>query len=130
MISHHDLKIYDETSIREITDKYKRRFARFKNLVKEEQNIKFIRYCQNSEDIEEDEIILFCDNVRRINNNLLFAFILISDCDGLIIPDSLMKMENFIYVNLNEYIDAGTINEKNGYVQTLKKYKCVFSLFA
>jgi hypothetical protein len=127
LVSHHDINEFNENSINEITEKYTRRYERLINTIKEQTNIYFIRYCKNSNDIEEGEIIKFYQNINYINPNLMFKFILISDYDGLIIPDSLLK-DNFIYINLNKHIDDDVINEKNDYFKNIKKYKCVFNL--
>jgi len=36
--------------------------------------------------------------------------------------------DNFIYINLNNYIDDDILNETNAYLQIVKKYKCVFNI--
>ena len=127
LISHHDIEKFNDNSINEITEKYIRRYERLINTIKEQKKINFIRYCKNSTDIEEDEILKFYKNVKNINTNLLFNFILISDNNDLVIPNSLLK-DNFIYINLNNYIDDDILNEKNLYFKTIKTYKCVFDL--
>ena len=92
------------------------------------KEIYFIRYCKNSNDIEEGEIIKFYENIKNINSDLLFKFVLISDCENLIISDNLINSENFIYINLNNFIDEEVINETNDYFKTIKSYKCIFSI--
>jgi len=125
--SHHDIHEFNENSINEITQKYTRRYERLIHTIKEQHTIFFIRYCKNADNIEENEIINFYKNIININPNLVFKFILISDCDNLIIPNSLLK-DNFIYINLNNYIDDDILNETNAYLQIVKKYKCVFNI--
>ena len=127
LISHHDIHEFNDNSINEITEKYNRRYERLINTIKEQNNINFIRYCKNSENIEEEEILIFYKNINNINPNLVFKFILISDDNNLVIPNKLLK-DNFIYINLNNYIDNDILNEKNEYFKTIKKYKCVFDL--
>ena len=53
--------------------------------------------------------------------------ILISDCNDLVIPNSLLK-DYIIYINLNNYVDDDTVNETNVYYKITKSYKCVFDL--
>jgi hypothetical protein len=52
---------------------------------------------------------------------------LISDDNNLVIPNNLLK-DNFIYINLNDYVDDDIVNETNDYHKIIKKYKCVFDL--
>jgi hypothetical protein len=127
LISHHDIDQFNDNSINEITEKYIRRHERLINTIKQQNKINFIRYCKNQNDLEEAEILEFYKNINNINPNLLFNFILISDYNGLIIPNNLLK-ENFIYINLNNYIDDDILNENNDYFKIIKRYKCVFDL--
>ena len=126
LTSHHDINEFNDNSINEITEKYIRRYERLITTIKEQNKINFIRYCKNQENIEEKEIITFYKNIININPNLVFNFILISDCD-LVIPNDLLK-DNFIYINLNNYIDDDVLNESNSYFKIIKTYKCVFDL--
>ena len=128
LISHHDIHEFDKNSIFEITEKYNRRYERLINTLKTTKNINFIRYCKDSNNIEEEEIITFYKNINNINCELIFKFILISDCDNLIISNNLINQQNFIYINLNNYIDDDVLNETNAYFKIIKKYKCIFSI--
>ena len=127
LISHHDIHDFNDNSINETTNKYIRRYERLINTIKEQQKINFIRYCKDSTNIEEEEILIFYKNIKNINPNLLFNFILISDDNDLIIPNNLLQ-DNFIYINLNNYVDHDIVNETNDYYKIIKKYKCVFDL--
>ena len=127
LISHHDIHEFNDNSINEITKKYIRRYEILINTIKEQKKINFIRYCKNQQNIEEEEIIRFYKNIKNINNNLIFNFILISDNNDLVIPSNLLK-DNFIYINLNNYVDDNILNETNNYFKIIKKYKCVFDL--
>ena len=127
LTSHHDIHEFNENSINEITEKYTRRYKNLINTIKEQDKIIFIRYCKNQQNIEEEEILRFYKNIDKINPNLLFNFILISDYDGLIIPNNLLH-DNFIYINLNNYIDPDVLNEENEYFKIIKKYKCIFDI--
>ena len=127
LTSHHDIHEFNDNSINEITEKYIRRHKRLINTIKEQNKINFIRYCKNQQNIEEEEILKFYKNVKNINTNLLFNFILISDNNDLVIPNSLLK-DNFIYINLNNYIDDDILNETNTYFKIIKTYKCIFDL--
>ncbi len=125
--SHHDIKEFNNNSITEITEKYNRRYNRLINLIKNKDKIYFIRYCRNTENLEEDEIHKFYQNIKSINPFLSFYFILISDDDSLKIPTSLSK-ENFIYINLNKHITQEAIDEEDYYQKIIKTYKCVFEI--
>jgi hypothetical protein len=125
LISHHDIHDFNDNSINEITNKYIRRYERLINTIKEQEKINFIRYCKNQQNLEEKEIYTFYKNIKNINPNLLFNFILISDDNDLVIPNNLLK-DNFIYINLNNYVDDDIVNETNDYNKIIKKYKCVF----
>jgi hypothetical protein len=127
LTSHHDIHELNDNSINEITEKYIRRKERLFKTIKEQNKINFIRYCKNQKNIEEEEILKFYKNIKNINTNLLFNFILISDNNDLVIPNSLLK-DNFIYINLNNYIDDDILNETNEYFKIVKKYKCVFDI--
>ncbi len=127
LTSHHDIHEFNENSINEITEKYNRRFIRLIAIIKEQKKINFIRYCKNQHNLEEREILKFQENIKKINPDLFFNFVLISDCDDLIISNSLIK-ENFIYINLNKYVDNDVLNETNVYFKIIKSYKCVFDL--
>ena len=127
LTSHHDIHEFNENSINEITEKYIRRYERLMQLIKNQHKINFIRYCKNQENIEEDEILLFYKNINSINPDLPFNFILMSDDNALEIPKKLLK-DNFIYINLNNYINDDILNEENEYFKTIKKYKCVFDI--
>jgi hypothetical protein len=127
LISHHDIHQFNDNSINEITEKYVRRYERLINTIKEENKINFIRYCKNQKNIEAEEILMFYKNITNINPNLVFNFILISDYNDLQIPNNLLK-DNFIYINLNNYIDDDMLNETDNYFKIIKTYKCVFDL--
>ena len=127
LTSHHDIHELNDNSINEITEKYIRRKERLIKTIKEQNKINFIRYCKNQQNLEEEEILIFYKNVKNINPNLLFNFILISDCNDLVIPNSLLK-NNIIYINLNNYVDDDIVNETNNYYKIIKTYKCVFDL--
>ena len=127
LTSHHDIDEFNDNSINEITEKYIRRKERLIQTIKKQNKINFIRHCKNQQNIEEKEILIFYKNIKNINPNLLFNFILISECNDLVIPNSLLK-DNFIYINLNNYIDDDILNETNEYFKIIKKCKCIFDL--
>ena len=127
LTSHHDIHEFNQNSINEITDKYIKRHKRLINTIKEQTKINFIRYCKNQYDIEENEILKFQENIKKINPNLIFNFVLISDCNNLIISNNLLS-EHFIYINLNDYNNNDILNENNVYFKIVKSYKCIFDL--
>ena len=128
LISHHDIHEYNDSIVKETIEKYNRRYERLINTIKNKKQIFFIRYCKNQNNIEDTEINKFYEKIHIINNNLLFKFILISDCNNIIIPQHLKNKKNFIYINLNDCIDNDIISETNEYFKTIKKYKCIFNI--
>ena len=126
LISHHDIHEFNDNSIIEITEKYNRRYERLIYTLINKKSIFFIRYCKKLNDIEEEQILIFIQHIKNNNTNLLFKFILISDYDNIIIPNSLINNEYFIFINLNNYIDEEVLNETNKYFKIIKKYKCIF----
>lgn len=124
LISHHDITIFDDDSINILTAKYIRRYERFIDTIKTQHTIYFIRYCKNQQDLEE-EIIKFIINIIIINPKLDFHFVLISDCDDLLIHPTILNMIKFINLNThlvdNDYTD-------NTYLNTVKQYKCIYNL--
>jgi hypothetical protein len=126
LISHHDIEEFNNNSIQQITEKYTRRYERLIKTIKEQEKIIFIRYCKNSNDIEEEEVIKFYKNINIINPKLIFKIVLISDDNNLFIPSSIIN-NNFVYINLNNYTDDSILNENNEYFKTIKKYKCIFN---
>lgn len=127
LTSHHDIHEMNKDSINDITDKYTRRHERLIHTIKTTEKINFIRYCKNQQNLEENEIALFFENIKSINPRLVFNFVLISDCNDLVIPTTLVN-EQFIYINLNNYIDDDILKETIGYFKIIKQYKCVFEL--
>jgi hypothetical protein len=117
LTSHHDIHEFNDNSIHELTEKYTRRYNRLIDTIKEQQHIHFIRYCNSN---EFDEINNFYTNIFKINPNLMFTFILISDCD---IPIEMKP--NLIFINLSNYIVD--LNKKDDYFEIIKRYKCVFN---
>jgi len=97
LISHHDIHEYNNNNIVEITEKYKRRYERLINTIKNKKNIFFIRYCKDSNDIEEDQISNFYKNINNINSELNFKLIFISDCENLMLSNNLIK-KNFLFI--------------------------------
>lgn len=128
LVSHHDIKELNNNNINELTTKYKRRYERIINTIKEQSNISFIRYCKDLKDLEEDEIYTFFININTINPNLIFKFILITDSDNLVLPNNLLNNNRLLFINLNKYIDDDIINEPNGYFKNIKKNKCIFNI--
>lgn len=128
LISHHDLHEINENSINSLIEKYQKRYTRLINIIKTKSIIYFIRYCKDSNTMEENEIITFFKNISILNEKLKFKFILVSDHENLIIPSILIENKNFKYINLNDYMDEDTINESNGYFKIIKKYKCLYKL--
>ena len=128
LISHHDIHEYNDKIREETIEKYNRRYIRLINTIKNHQNIYFLRYCKNLDDLEEEEIIDFYNNLYNINKKILFKFVMVSDCENLKLPKSLLDKENFIYINLNNYLDDEIMNETNEYLKKIKLYKIIYKL--
>jgi hypothetical protein len=126
LLSHHDITIFDENSINNITIKYNKRYERLINIIKTQNKIFFIRHCLDNNNIEELEIYKFYENIININKYLDFYFILVSDCDNLILNKNLINKKNFIYINLNNYINNDINNETDNYKKIIKKYKYIY----
>ena len=102
MISYHDLKKnYNEKDLINIIDKYKRRYYRLLNYIKNEKIIYFMRY--GDENI--NDIIEFNNNISKINPKLIFFFV------NLIYQENMIRNNN----DLNNYllINFYDINNKN-----------------
>jgi len=124
LLSHHDIDEISNDNLTKLTEKYTRRYNRLINTLKTSETIYFIRYC--SRDVEEEQIHTFYKHINNINSNLSFKFILASNVDDLIVPLALLNKPNFIYVNLNNYIDDDILNEKVEYFKIIKKYKYIY----
>lgn len=131
LISHHDIKRFNSNKIFNVTELYKRRYVRLLNILKTEKNICFIRHCKGFNDIEEDEIDIFYKNIQKINTNLIFYFVLITDNDDnkMKLPKNLNIKPNFIHINLNNYLNYDTVtNEPDEFQRTIKKHKYIFDV--
>jgi hypothetical protein len=125
LTSNHDIDKFNENSIKEITEKYKRRYKKFIKTLQNEKEIFFIRYCKNQDNIEEEQINRFYKNIRMINKGLSFAFILVSDDNNLTLPNSLTSKNNLIYINLKNNANYNA-NEYNEYCKTIENYKYIY----
>lgn len=118
-VSHHDITIINNNSIAELTEKYTRRYERFINLIKSETNISFIRYI--NDDIEEDQINIFIENIVQLNPTLKFKIILVSDTMINSINNAYVE-----YISLNNYTNDEIENETDLYRKTILKYKKIY----
>ena len=103
LISHHDLKLnFNDDDYNNFIEKYKRRYYRLINDIKNENKIFFIRY--GVEDI--NTINLFIDTIKNINPNLDFYFI-------NIINEKIYNNMNINYKNyyLINFFDLDKTNE-------------------
>ena len=127
MISHHDLlKIYTESDYNNLIDKYKRRYHRLINSIKEEDRIYFIRY-----GIEDINIIkYFIDIINKINPNLDIHFINVNyDSNNLDINNLNKSIKNYYYINFYNYIDLEMKYSDDIFYKTLEfKWDIVFDL--
>jgi hypothetical protein len=61
-----------------LKQKYDRRRLRLLEVINSDESIYFLRYCTSYENIEQNEIISFMNNIKNINKNLNFHLILIT----------------------------------------------------
>lgn len=130
--SHHDLNSnhnIDELNI--FYEKYKRRYHRLINYIKNENIIFFIRY--GIED--ESQICEFIEIIKELNSNLKVYFINIYEYDystnklsvnslendNKSIYNKINNLDNFIEINYNFYIDKNRIYPKDSFYR-LKDY--------
>lgn len=127
MISHHDLlKIYTDLDYNNLIDKYKRRYHRLINSIKEEDKIYFIRY-----GIEDsNNIKYFIYTINRINPNLDVHFINVNyDSNNLDNNNINNSIKNYYYINFNNYIDSEMKYSDDMFYKTLEfKWEIVFDL--
>lgn len=102
MTSYHDLnKNYNDNELSQFIEKYKRRYNRFLDYIKNEEIIYFVRY--GDENISD--IIEFNNNIMKINPKLIFFFV------NLIYKENNFNLnynlKNHILINFHE------INDKN-----------------
>jgi hypothetical protein len=96
IISHHDLKNnYLEKDYIDFIEKYKRRYYRLINDIKNEDKIFFIRYGLESECI----INKFIDRINILNPSLKVYFIIVDYNE----KDENINNSNYIYINFYKY---------------------------
>ena len=115
MISHHDLeKNYSPEDFENFIEKYKRRYNRLINFIKEEDKIFFIRYGLE----KEESIINFINEVNKINEYVIIYFINVDyDIYNLNIN---YNIKNYVYINFYNYIDDNKKYEDDLYFKTLQ----------
>ena len=128
LVSYHDINEFTDNSVNELTEKYNRRYERFIDTIKKESTIYFIRYCNNQNNIDEYQIYRFYENIIKINKNLIFKFILVSDDDKLEISNNLKNLNNFIYININDHIEEVMERQTLDFFNIIKKYKCIYNI--
>jgi hypothetical protein len=115
MISYHDLKNnYNENDYKEFIEKYKRRYYRLIDYIKNEDKIYFIRYGFE----EMNTINDFFKIVHIINPSLCIHFININNSESLYIP--LYQIENYYYINFYDYIDKNIKYDDDPYFKTFQ----------
>jgi len=128
LVSYHDINEFTDNSINELTEKYNRRYARFIDTIKKESTIYFIKYCNKQNNINEYQIYRFYENIIKINKNLIFKFILVSDDDKLEISNNLKNLNNFIYINVNDHMEEVMERQTLDFFNIIKKYKCIYNI--
>jgi hypothetical protein len=127
--SHHDLNDnYSEKDYEEFIEKYKRRYKRFINYIKNENKIFFIRY--GIEDFNEIE--LFINTVKNINSNLAIFFINVfydENKKNNIINNSFYNLKNIYFYNFYETIDKNLKYSENLFDKTIEyNWKDIYNI--
>lgn len=117
--SHHDLKAnhsFDE--LNNFFEKYKRRYYRLIDYIKNENIIFFIRYGIEN----ESQICEFIEIIKELNPQLKVYFINIYESnENKSIYNKINNLDNFIEINYNDYIDINRIYSKEAFYR-LKEY--------
>jgi hypothetical protein len=117
--SHHDLKA--DHSIDELNnffEKYKRRYYRLIEYIKNENIIFFIRY--GIED--ESQICEFIEIIKELNQQVKVYFINIYENDNInkSVYNKINNLDNFIEINYNYHIDKNRIYSKDLFYRLLE----------
>jgi hypothetical protein len=121
MISHHDLLKNDELSLSNVICRYKRRYYRFIDDLKNEDKIFFIRYGKEN----PSSIRYFIELIKKHNPLLEFYFINIYCEDSYEIDTTI---ENCYYINFLDYLDKKIYNEDLFYRVMEYDWKQVYNI--
>ena len=117
--SHHDLNvILTANELNIFFEKYKRRYYRLIEYIKNENIIFFIRY--GIED--ESQIYEFIEIIKELNPQLKVYFINIyeSNNDNSSIYNKINNLDNFIEINYNHHMDKNRIYSKDLFYRLLE----------
>jgi hypothetical protein len=116
---YYSLENYPEFIV-SLKEKYERKLERFLNLIKNNNKIYFVRYCDCFNDSIENDINEFFFIIKTINNNLDARLILFTLDGKIIFPNSLLS-KNTYTLNLN-YKEFNEINleDYNNFLELLK----------
>lgn len=89
------------------------------NSIKNEEKIIFIRH--NNKNVEEKEIKRFYENMKILNDKLIFHFILITHNNNLKISNEILQKHNFIFINLSKHKI-----KNNNYQEIIESYKYIY----
>ena len=128
MISYHDLhEPYNDTDINNLIEKYKRRYFRLMNDIKNEDKIFFIRY--GSED--NNSLKKFMNKINELNPNLRAYFINVDYNDKLIEKEinENVNENNYYYINFYKFLDIHKKYDEDLYFKTIEfNWTVVFDL--
>jgi hypothetical protein len=119
--SHHDLSDnYSESDYKNFIEKYKRRYIRLIDYIKNENKIFFIRY--GIEDLEE--IKSFISIINKINPKLIFFLIIIvyDDSNNIIKNNNVncYNLKNVYFYNFYYKLDKNLIYSENLFDRTIQ----------
>jgi len=116
-VSIHDISVeFNDKSIYDFIDKYKRRFTRMLELIKSKEKIYFIRFGKK---IDENEKNKFIQTILKINKCCDFALIsiIVNQEEKCIIKD-----DNYLEINIKKLQDV----DKNDWTHSYLDWKQIF----
>jgi hypothetical protein len=122
MISHHDMLEYNKSNVIEIIKKYERRYERLMDSIILENLIIFVRFVKEKEDLLEEDLINFYNNIENINPNLTFYFIILIN-ENIIFNINICTKKNIIIYNFKSFLEQNKIYDDNIYFRIINEYK-------
>jgi hypothetical protein len=113
MISHHDLIENNEESFNKVVERYKRRYYRFIDDIKNENKIFFIRYGKEN----PYSINYFITLIKKINPLLELYFINLYSENSYIFDKTI---DNCFYINFLDYLDKDIIYHEDLFYKVMQ----------
>ena len=117
LISHHDLvKNYNNEDYNDVINKYKRRYYRLIDTIKNEDIIFFIRYGNE----QYNDILYFMERIKIINPNLKPHFINVNFDENENCIQKNYNITNYNYINFYNYFDNSIQYNEDLYYKTIQ----------